>query len=143
MKNDALIRPFHLAYTVSNLDTTRQFYGSLLQCKEGRSTETWVDFDFFGHQLSFHIGSRVEDASTESKVDSKSVPMPHFGAVLGWDRFLEVAERFKESNVEFVLEPQLRYQGQPGEQMTMFVRDPSGNPLEFKAFKNEEEIYSA
>ncbi len=139
MKNK--LRPFHLAYTVNSLEQTRAFYGDLLECKEGRSTDTWVDYDFFGHQLSFHLGSKTGDAKTQSQVDGKSVPMPHFGAVLEWSQFEKLSTKLKRNKTDFVLEPQIRYEGQPGEQKTMFLRDPSGNPLEFKAFKNEDEVF--
>lgn len=132
---------FHLAYSIRDIASTREFYGGLLGCEEGRSTDTWVDFDFWGHQLSLHVGSFVE-AKTESQVGGKSVPMPHFGAVLPWQEFHDLAERLREASVEFVLGPEVRFQGEPGEQATMFVRDPSANALEFKSFKDPMAVFA-
>lgn len=134
--------PFHLAYSVADLASTRAFYGSLLGCPEGRSSETWVDFDFWGAQLSLHVGSYVA-VRTESQVAGAHVPMPHFGAVVSWDEFHELVQRFREAGVTFVMEPQVRFEGEPGEQATMFVRDPSNNALEFKSFKNPEGVFEA
>lgn len=134
-------RPFHLAYSISDLEQTRRFYGAVLGCEEGRSTEQWIDFDFWGNQLSLHLGSFVE-SRTESQVAGKSVPMPHFGAVLAWEEFHAVAERLQAAGAEFITEPEVRFAGEAGEQATFFVKDPSGNALEFKAFKNDEEIFA-
>lgn len=133
--------PFHYAFLVTDLDTTRAFYCELLGCREGRSTANWVDFEFFGHQLSAHLG---RPAATDAcgEVDGKAVPMPHFGAILDWDAFQALAARLRARAVHFVLEPQVRFVGQPGEQATMFLLDPSGNALEFKAFRREQEIFA-
>ncbi|WP_345785542.1 VOC family protein [Roseibacillus persicicus] len=133
-------RPFHLAYSISDLEATRKFYGKILGCREGRSTEQWIDFDFWGNQLSLHLGTFVE-SSTESQVAGKSVPMPHFGAVLEWHEFHALASRLKDAGSEFIEEPQIRFADEPGEQATFFVKDPSGNALEFKSFKNPEGLF--
>ena len=133
---------FHLAYTVSNLDSARNFYGELLGCQEGRSTETWVDFDFFGNQLSLHLGEVVKRSKTASKVDNISVPMPHFGCILDWDSFHDLADKLKYAGVLFIIEPTSRFKGKPGEQMTMFFEDPFQNAIEFKAYQNPSEVFS-
>ena len=133
---------FHLAYTVSDLETSRQFYGDLLGCEEGRSTDTWVDFNFFGNQLSLHLGEIVSPCQMQSSVEGITVPMPHFGCVLEWGEFGNLSEKLKSSGVTFVLEPYVRYARLPAEQATMFIRDPSGNALEFKAYRDNAEIFS-
>jgi extradiol dioxygenase family protein len=122
---------FHFAFNVTDLDQTRAFYGGLLGCAEGRSTDTWVDFDFFGHQLSCHLGTPMAVATTGLVGDHK-VPMPHFGIVLPYAEWRALADRLIAEGVDFVLEPQTRFAGQPGEQSTMFFMDPSGNPVEVK-----------
>ncbi len=132
---------FHFAYHVTNLDAARRFYGGVMGCAEGRSTDTWVDFDFFDHQISLHLGEPLKTTLT-GKVDGKMVPMPHFGLVLKLDEWKALAQRLKDAGTEFVLEPQVRYEGQPGEQWTMFFLDPSGNPLEVKGFKSFEGLYA-
>ena len=122
---------FHFAFNVTDLDQTRRFYGGLLGCKEGRSTDTWVDFDFFGHQLSCHLGTPMSVAAT-GLVGEHKVPMPHFGAVLPYAEWRTLADRMEAEGVEFILAPQTRFKGAAGEQSTMFFSDPSGNPIEFK-----------
>ena len=122
---------FHLAFNVTDLDATRAFYGDLLGCAEGRSTDTWVDFNFFGHQISCHLGAPFSAAPT-GKVGDHDVPMPHFGAVLPMAEWRALAARVTAAGVEFVLAPQTRFEGEPGEQATMFFADPSGNPVEIK-----------
>lgn len=134
--------PFHFATSVHDLEAARSFYGEILGCEEGRSTETWVDYDFFGHQLSLHEGEVVAGVRTRSQVEAEPVPMPHFGCVLPWERFHALAERLQQAEVPFIKGPMLRFPGQPGEQATMFVRDPSGNALEFKAFRKPEEVFA-
>jgi extradiol dioxygenase family protein len=136
-------RPFHFAFIVKDLASTRRFYGEVLGCREGRSTETWVDFDFFGHQISAHTTGSVMRTEDTGQVDGVAVPMPHFGAILGWDEFRTLADRIRRAEVPFVIEPRTRYRGQPGEQGTMFLLDPSGNALEFKAFKHPEHVFTA
>lgn len=122
---------FHFAFNVTDLDQTRAFYGGLLGCAEGRSTDTWVDFDFFGHQLSCHLGTPMTVAATGLVGDHK-VPMPHFGIVLEYADWRALADRLEAAGVDFVLAPQTRFAGEPGEQSTMFFMDPSGNPVEVK-----------
>jgi uncharacterized protein len=135
--------PFHFAFFVKDLDSTRRFYGDVLGCREGRSTDTWVDFDFFGHQISAHNTGTPTPTQRTGQVDGVAVHMPHFGAILPWDRFNEVAGRIRDAGIEFVLEPRTRYAGQPGEQATMFLLDPSGNALEFKSFRHPEHVFTA
>ncbi len=133
---------FHYSFHTRDLNDARRFYGALLGCREGRSTDTWVDFDFFGHQISLHLGAPAATSDT-GRVDGIAVPMPHFGAILGWDEFAQVAARLHEARVAFVIEPTVRYLGAPGEQATMFLRDFSGNALEFKAFRHPEHVFTA
>lgn len=132
---------FHLAYHVTDLQRARSFYGDLLGCKEGRSTETWVDFDFFGHQISLHLGEPFITTNT-GKVGDHMVPMPHLGIILSQENWQELADRLLASGMEFVLKPQTRFEGEPGEQSTMFFLDPSGNPIEVKGFKNMDTVYA-
>ena len=130
--------PFHLAIRVRDLTESRAFYGQLLVCEEGRSSTRWVDFNFFGHQLVCHVAENYP-AVTESAfnaVDGHDVPVPHFGAVLGMPRFEVLATKLKKAGIPFVIEPHLRFRGEPGEQATMFLLDPSGNAIEFKAFRD-------
>lgn len=133
--------PFHYAFLVTDLDSTRRFYVDVLGCAPGRSSETWVDFDFFGHQLSAHLGRPLRDPANVGLVDGKEVPMPHFGAILDWEAFHALAARLQTAGVAFVLEPQVRFIGRPGEQATMFLFDPSGNALEFKAFRHPRALF--
>jgi len=133
---------FHLAYTVTDLDSARSFYGELLGCQEGRSTDTWVDFNFFGNQLSLHLGEVIKRSKTTSKVDDISVPMPHFGCVLDWNTFHNLADKLKSAGIQFIIEPTIRFKGMPGEQATMFLEDYSGNAIEFKTYRNPSEVFS-
>ena len=133
---------FHLAYTVTDLDSARSFYGELLGCQEGRSTETWIDFNFFGNQLSLHVGEVVKRSKTTSKVDDISVPMPHFGCVLNWNTFHNLADKLKSAGIQFIIEPTFRFRSMPGEQATMFFEDPFQNALEFKAYQKPSEVFS-
>ena len=133
---------FHLAYTVNDLDSTRRFYGDLLGCQEGRSTESWVDFDFFGNQLSLHIGQTIKELESDSRVDNVEVPLPHFGCVIDWDLFHNLADKLKSAGILFIIEPTIRFKGMPGEQATMFLEDYSQNALEFKSFRNPNEVFS-
>lgn len=134
--------PFHHAFLVRNLSAARAFYGGALGCREGRCAATWVDFDFFGHQISLHLGEPTVSA-TRGEVDGIEVPMPHFGAILGWEAFDALAARLQGADAAFVIPPRRRYEGQPAEQKTMFLLDPSGNALEFKAFKDPDQVYTA
>jgi len=133
---------FHLAYNITNLDEARAFYGDVLGCEEGRSTDTWVDFDFFGHQISLHLGEPFKTDNT-GHVGDHLVPMPHLGLVLAQDNWDALAKRLKAAGIDFVLEPQTRFKGEPGEQSTMFFCDPSGNPIEIKGFKDLDSIYAS
>ncbi len=133
---------FHMAYHVTDLKQSREFYGDLLGCTEGRSTDTWVDFDFFGHQISLHIGKPFGTKNT-GKVGNHMVPMPHIGIILSLDNWLILSKRLINADLEFEIPPQIRFEGEPGEQRTMFFRDPSGNPIEIKGFKNFKAIFEA
>jgi uncharacterized protein len=132
---------FHFAFHVTDLGEARHFYGQLLGCTEGRSTETWVDFDFFGHQLSLHLGEPFRTTRT-GRVGEHLVPMPHFGLVLGLPEWQALAARLQQAGIDFVLPPQVRFEGEPGEQWTMFFCDPSGNPIEVKGFRSPEGVYA-
>jgi extradiol dioxygenase family protein len=133
---------FHFAFNVTDLDEARRFYTGVLGCTEGRSTDTWVDFDFFGHQLSLHLGTPFTTQAT-GRVGDHSVPMPHFGLILALPDWQAMAERLKASQTAFVLEPHLRFAGQPGEQWTMFFLDPFGNPIEVKGFADLATVYQS
>ncbi|MDB5938007.1 MAG: Glyoxalase/bleomycin resistance protein/dioxygenase [Polaromonas sp.] len=133
---------FHLAFNVTDLDEARRFYGGVLGCAEGRSTATWVDFDFFGHQLSLHLGEPFKTERT-GHVGEHLVPMPHFGVVLALPDWQALAARLQAANTAFVLAPQVRFEGQPGEQWTMFFCDPCGNPVEVKGFRSLDTLYAA
>ena len=134
------LNPFHLAIPVKEITETRYFYRDILGCQEGRSSDQWVDFNFFGHQLVLHIDSSKANILNENSVDGKSVPVPHFGIVLDWDVF-ENFEKKISNKVKFIIEPYIRFEGQAGEQKTMFFKDPSGNALEFKTFKNINQLF--
>jgi len=133
---------FHMAYHVTDLKQSREFYGNLLGCTEGRSTDTWVDFDFFGHQISLHVGKPFGTKNT-GKVGNHMVPMPHIGVILSLDNWLILSKRLINADLEFEIPPQIRFEGELGEQRTMFFRDPSGNPIEIKGFKNFKAIFEA
>ncbi len=132
---------FHLAFHVTDLDEARRFYGGVLGCTEGRSTGTWVDFDFFGHQLSLHLGTPFATTRT-GRVGDQLVPMPHFGLVLELPQWQAMADRLRAAGTDFIIEPHLRYPGQPGEQWTMFFCDPCGNPIEVKGFRSLAGLYA-
>ena len=132
---------FHLAFHVRDLDQARAFYGGVLGCREGRSTATWVDFDFFGHQISLHLGEPFATTRT-GQVGEHLVPMPHLGLILALPDWQALAARLEAAGCEFVLKPQVRFAGQPGEQWTMFFVDPSGNPIEIKGFASLEAVYA-
>jgi uncharacterized protein len=140
-KGTIMLTPFHLAIHVHDLDAARGFYGVVLGCTEGRSTETWVDFDFFGHQLSLHLGQPFANSAT-GRVGEAMVPMPHFGLVLPLADWQALAARLTAAGTDFVLKPSVRFEGQPGEQWTMFFRDPSGNPIEVKGFPSLEGVFA-
>ena len=133
---------FHLAFNVTDLNQARRFYAGVLGCTEGRSTDSWVDFDFFGHQLSLHLGEPFKTEST-GHVGDQLVPMPHFGLVLELPDWQAMAARLQAADTRFVLAPQVRFEGQPGEQWTMFFGDPFGNPIEIKGLRSLETLYAA
>ena len=138
------INPFHLAIPVNNLQKARTFYRDVLGCKEGRSSNHWVDFNFFGHQLVIHYKEQSHtQSSTSNPVDGKDVPIPHFGVVLDWDVFQEFSKDLRNKSVNFVIEPYIRFEGKTGEQATMFFFDPCGNALEFKAFKDMSQLFAS
>ena len=134
------LSPFHLAIPVQEITTTRNFYRDVLGCKEGRSSDHWVDFDFFGHQLVIHLNQSKKNIDSENIVDGKNVPVPHFGIVLDWQMFTQIEKRIR-NKVEFIIKPYVRFKGERGEQKTMFFKDPSGNALEFKSFKNIDQLF--
>ena len=133
--------PFHLAFNVRDLDVARDFYSTRLDAREGRSTDTWVDFEFYGHQLSLHLGEPMVTAAT-GHVGDHLVPMPHFGVVLPLKDWTDLADRLTAQNTDFIIEPSVRFQGEAGEQWTMFFRDPSGNPIEIKGLADNADIFA-
>ena len=136
------LQPFHLAIPVSDVTQNRTFYRDILGCSEGRSSDHWVDFNFFGHQLVIHYKEVKKEEAISNPVDGKDVPVPHFGVVLKWQQWHDFAERLKQHKVQFVIEPYIRFEGEVGEQATLFFKDPSGNALEFKAFKNIDQLFA-
>jgi extradiol dioxygenase family protein len=135
------LRPFHLAIPVDDVQKARIFYRDILKLEEGRSSDHWVDFNFFGHQLVIHYKEKEISSETHNEVDGKAVPVPHFGVVLEWEDFHAFAKAI-EPHITFVIEPYIRFEGLVGEQATMFFYDPCGNALEFKAFKNDHQIFA-
>lgn len=135
--------PFHLAFPVDDLCAARRFYGELLGCREGRSADEWIDFDFHGHQIVAHLAPAVVRSRAENAVDGEQVPVPHFGLVLSIDEWKALAERLTDAGVDFVIEPTIRFAGQPGEQATMFLLDPAGNALEFKAMGDPANLFAS
>lgn len=131
---------FHLAFPVNDIEATRRFFVELLECTVGREAERWIDLDFYGHQISAHLVDD-SDATTANVVDGKQVPVRHFGLILEWAQWERLAERLRTAQVEFLIEPYVRFKGEAGEQGTFFVNDPSGNALEFKTFRNEQDIF--
>ncbi len=136
------ISPFHLAIPVKEINETRTFYREIIGCEEGRSSDHWVDFNFYGHQLVIHISDNVNKADATNAVDGHDVPVPHFGIVLPYSEWESLAERISKAGIKFIIEPYIRFKGETGEQATMFFRDPSGNNLEFKAFKNMDQLFA-
>jgi len=134
--------PFHLAFPVHDLAAARAFYGGVLGCREGRSSDAWVDFDLYGHQIVAHLAADRAGIAAHNPVDGDDVPVPHFGVILSMDGWRELAERLRRAGVKFVIEPHIRFRGQVGEQATMFFLDPSGNALEFKAFADMNQIFA-
>ena len=137
-----MIQPFHLAIPVHSLSAARAFYGGLFGCAEGRSSDEWVDFDFFGHQVVAHLDPARRAHVHHNEVDGHDVPVPHFGVVLEWNAWHALAERLRAHRVRFEIEPGIRFAGQVGEQATMFFLDPSGNAIEVKAFANLDSLFA-
>ena len=135
--------PFHLAFPVADLSTTRAFYEGLLECKVGRTSDRWIDFNFFGHQVTAHLKPEALIASKTNEVDGDQVPVRHFGAILPWDDWHKLAEKLENHKIQFVITPHIRFKGEVGEQATMFFHDPSGNALEFKSFKDMSQIFAS
>jgi uncharacterized protein len=136
------LQPFHLAVPVHDLAAARAFYGGLLGCPEGRSSPEWVDFDFFGHQLVAHLDAGHRARPHYNPVDGHDVPVPHFGVVLDWEAWHRLAQRLGDAGTRFGIAPGIRFAGQVGEQATMFFQDPSGNALEFKAFRDPSRLFA-
>jgi len=136
------LRPFHLAFPVHDLAAARRFYGDIMGCEEGRSSESWIDFDLFGHQIVAHLDPAAKPVAVENAVDGHHVPVPHFGVVLTMDDWHVLAGRVRDAGVPFGIEPHIRFKGQVGEQATMFFLDPSGNALEFKAFADDAMLFA-
>ena len=139
MKN---LSPFHLAIPVNNISKCKIFYKEILGCMEGRSSDNWVDFDLFGHQLVIHFQEINNKNLHTNPVDGKDVPIPHFGVILEWENFKRFSSKLEKKGVEFIIKPYIRFEGEPGEQATMFFKDPSGNALEFKSFKDSSQIFA-
>lgn len=136
-----MTRPiFHLAFPVTDLDATRQFFADVLGCTFGRASDRWLDINFYGHQISAHLVDTVDGIATND-VDSKRIPVRHFGLILEWTQWHELRDRLLAQGASFLVEPYLRFEGQPSEQATLFITDPSGNALEFKSFKDQEDIF--
>lgn len=140
--NMSNLSPFHLAFPVTSLANARRFYGELLGCPEGRSSEAWVDFDFHGHQIVAHLAPDEAKGVSAHEVDGDNVPVRHFGLVLSMDEWHALADRLRAAGTRFVIEPHVRFQGRPGEQATMFLLDPCGNALEFKAFADHSTLFA-
>ena len=136
------MQPFHLAIPVSNLEESRTFYRDILLCPEGRSDTQWVDFNLYGHQLVIHENPSSENKAHGNPVDGHNVPIPHFGVILDWTDWEDLAERLKKKEIPFIIDPYIRFKGEVGEQATMFFLDPSGNALEFKSFKDMNQVFA-
>jgi extradiol dioxygenase family protein len=136
------MRPFHLAFPVHDLAAARAFYRDVLGCGEGRSSDQWIDFDFYGHQIVAHLDPAAKPVATSNPVDGHDVPVPHFGVVLTMEQWEGLAARLRAAGIRFGIEPHIRFKGQPGEQATMFFLDPSGNALEFKAFADDAMLFA-
>ncbi|HAA15811.1 MAG TPA: glyoxalase [Cytophagales bacterium] len=135
--------PFHLAFPVKNLHDTRSFYEGILGCSVGRTSESWIDFNFFGHQVTAHLKPEELTEAHTNAVDGKSVPVRHFGAILEWEAWHALADKMKELSTDFIIEPHIRFPGEVGEQATMFFLDPSGNALEFKSFRDKNQVFAS
>ena len=138
-----MINPFHLAFPIKDIEETKKFYKSILGCKIGRESDAWVDFNFFGHQVSAHLKPEELSNAKKNKVDGKSVPVRHFGVILPWEDWNILSEKLKSIGTSFIIDPYIRFEGEVGEQGTMFFLDPSGNALEFKTFKDPSQIFAS
>lgn len=136
------LRPFHVAFPVKDLDSTRTFYETVLGCSVGRTSSRWIDFNLYGHQITAHLSPTDMEETPTNAVDQKQVPIRHWGVILTMDEWEVLAERLKQHGTQFVIEPYIRFKGEVGEQATLFLLDPSGNALEFKAFRNDESIFA-
>ncbi|MBO6536463.1 MAG: VOC family protein [Balneolaceae bacterium] len=136
------MNPFHLAFPVKDLEETHAFYTEILGCSTGRSSDQWIDFNMWGHQVVAHLSPEEAKESAQNAVDGKGVPVRHFGVILEMNEWESLAERVKAAGIEFIIEPYVRFKGEPGEQATMFFLDPSGNALEFKAFGDRSQIFA-
>lgn len=136
------LSPFHLAFPIHDLAAAREFWGGVMGCPEGRSSAEWIDFDFYGHQIVAHLAPSAVAQGAHSAVDGHDVPVPHFGIVLGMDEWNALADRLRQAGIAFDIEPHIRFEGQPGEQATMFFRDPSGNAVEMKAFADRSRLFA-
>ena len=135
--------PFHLAFPIADIPATEAFYAGLLGCPIGRRAEKWIDFDFFGHQISAHVKPEETRLAQTNAVDGDQVPVSHFGAILDWDQWERLSAKLQKAGIKFIIEPHVRFKGEIGEQATMFFLDPSGNALEFKSFKDKARIFAA
>ena len=135
-------KPFHLAFPIKDIEITKSFYSNFLGCEIGREDKKWVDFNFFGHQLSAHVKPDELKLAKKNAVDGKDVPVRHFGVVLGWDEWHDLSKKLKKLKIKFIIDPYIRFKGEIGEQATMFFLDPSGNALEFKSFKDSSQIFA-
>ena len=135
------MRPFHLAFPVDNLEKTREFYTKTLGCNEGRSSDRWIDFDMYGHQVVAHLVDELDQVATNA-VDGDAVPSSHFGVILEMEQWNQLADNLVKLGIEFIIDPHIRFKGEPGEQATMFFLDPCGNAIEFKAFKSDDMIFA-
>ena len=135
--------PFHLAFPVSDLEATTNFFINVLGCGTGRRSDRWIDFDFFGHQVVAHLADDEHEPAPTNPVDGKQVPASHFGVILEWEDWHALADKLKAADIEFLIEPNIRFEGEVGEQATMFFKEPSGNALEFKSFKDMSQIFAS
>ena len=134
--------PFHLAFPINDIEETKSFYKKHFNCEIGREDKKWVDFDFYGHQLSAHLRPEELQNTKKNSVDGKDVPVRHFGVILEWDTWHQLSSNLKENNIDFIIDPYIRFKGEVGEQATMFFLDPSGNALEFKSFKDPSQVFA-
>ena len=133
---------FHLAFPIKDIEETRSFYAGVLDCQVGRECDTWIDFDFFGHQISAHVSTQADQAIGTNAVDGDAVPVRHFGVILEWDDWQALADRITRAGIPFIIEPHVRFRGEAGEQATMFFMDPSRNALEFKSFRDMSRVFA-